>query len=135
MGAFGSRAAALGSGLGVEPATAAVYGEAEVRASTAFVLSSLLSALSAGCAAALGGDGYEVLVGGSAEGVLVEAEHLDGLGGQLSGGGSAGVVALLRRAEGDEEVTAAGAALKGIVLLQAGLPGRCAPAGRSRARC
>ena len=77
LSSFAGRARALGAGLGVERSTADVYGEAELRSSTAFQLSSLLTQLSAGCVAALGGDGYEVLVGGGAEGVLLEADRLE----------------------------------------------------------
>ena len=74
---FAPRAAALGAGLGVDRGTSAVYGEAEIRSSTAFQLSSLLTLLGAGVAGALGGDGYEVLVGGAAQGVLLEADLLE----------------------------------------------------------
>ena len=50
---FAPRAAALGAGLGVDRGTSAVYGEAEIRSSTAFQLSSLLTLLGAGVAGAL----------------------------------------------------------------------------------
>lgn len=54
---------------------------------------------------------------GEAVGRLVEAETLEP--GTLGGAGGRGVVLLLRRASGDEEVGAAGPGLRGVILAHA----------------
>jgi phosphoglucan,water dikinase len=114
--AFGERAAVLGRGLGLPDSTSKVVAEAEVRASVAFALSNTLTLLLRAAAAAAGNaDGTECVVGGDAIGTLREVERLSP--GAVPAGSDATVL-IVRAADGDEEVGAAGAGVAGVFLLQ-----------------
>ena len=119
MACFSTRAVALGTGLGVSSAAAGVHGEACVRAAASFPLSNLASWLLRACDTATGGDGTETLVAGTAAGHVVALPRLtpDALA-------SAGVkkqqrvLVLLASADGDEDVSALGVDIAGLVLTQ-----------------
>jgi phosphoglucan,water dikinase len=114
--AFGDRAAVLGRGLGLPDSTSKVVAEAEVRASVAFALSNTLTLLLRAAAAAAGNaDGTECVVGGDAIGTLREVERLTP--GAVPSGSDATIL-IVRAADGDEEVGAAGAGVAGVFLLQ-----------------
>ena len=119
MSCFSGRAVTLGTGLGISAASAGVHGEACVRAAVSFPLSNLASWLLRACDAATGGDGTETLVAGTAVGTVISLPRLtpDALA-------SAGVkkqqrvVVLLASADGDEDVSALGVDIAGLVLTQ-----------------
>ncbi|CAI7892765.1 unnamed protein product, partial [Closterium sp. NIES-53] len=107
----------LGHALGIEENAVRTFAEAEVRSSVVFQLAKLTSLLLRVMRSVLGAEGWDVLVPGTAVGKLVEVERIDpDLLAALKG--EQGLVLLVQRAEGDEEVKAAGANLKAVVLLQ-----------------
>ncbi|CAI5496742.1 unnamed protein product [Closterium sp. Naga37s-1] len=107
----------LGHALGIEENAVRTFAEAEIRSSVVFQLAKLTSLLLRVMRSVLGAEGWDVLVPGTAVGKLVEVERIDpDLLATLKG--EQGVVLLVQRAEGDEEVKAAGANLKAVVLLQ-----------------
>ncbi|GJP30882.1 hypothetical protein CLOM_g7209 [Closterium sp. NIES-68] len=107
----------LGHALGIEENAVRTFAEAEIRSSVVFQLAKLTSLLLRVMRSVLGAEGWDVLVPGTAVGKLVEVERIDpDLLATLQG--EEGLVLLVQRAEGDEEVKAAGANLKAVVLLQ-----------------
>ncbi|GLC50621.1 2,3-dihydroxyphenylpropionate/2, 3-dihydroxicinnamic acid 1,2-dioxygenase [Pleodorina starrii] len=116
---YGGSAAALGRALGLPEHMGAVFAEAEVRASMAFQVSKLAAMLARALRTAAGQEPWDVLVPGEATGVLREAAQLDAeaLRGPAPGG-EEGVVLVVRRADGDEELGPLGPRLRGVVLLQ-----------------
>ncbi len=91
------------------------FTEGEVRASLVFQLSKLASILLVATRSLAGVTPWDTLVTGTAVGRLVEAQRLD-VG--LLESEKQPVVLLLREADGDEEVGAAGPCVKGIILTQ-----------------
>lgn len=108
-------ATALGAALGVASHAVTTFTEAEIRANVVFQVSKLTTVLLRACRTAAGCSSWDPLVAGCAVGKLVELEELDP---QVLAGFNEPVVVLLRSASGDEEVAAAGANLKGVVLTQ-----------------
>lgn len=118
MDSYTQRAQQLGGALGLDPYLITVFPEAEVRASVVFQLSKLCSMLLRATGMVAGGlDDWDVIVGGEARGVLVEVQELQP--GCLEAGGGQPVVVVVREASGDEEVSALGPLLKGVVLKHA----------------
>ncbi|GLI64789.1 hypothetical protein VaNZ11_008194 [Volvox africanus] len=117
---YGKPAATLGCALGLPEHMGAVFAEAEVRASIAFQVSKLAAMLARALRTAAGQEPWDVLVPGEASGVLREAVQLDGtaLEGPSPSSGDEGVVLVVRRADGDEELGPLGSRLRGVVLLQ-----------------
>ncbi|EFJ49323.1 hypothetical protein VOLCADRAFT_90138 [Volvox carteri f. nagariensis] len=121
---YGSTAATLGRALGLPEHMGTVFAEAEVRASMAFQVSKLAAMLARALRTAAGQEPWDVLVPGEVTGVLREVPQLDGAaleGPSGSKGGKEeeeGVVLVVRRAEGDEELGPLGPRLRGVVLLQ-----------------
>lgn len=109
------RAEQLGRALGVEDWVVRTFTEGEVRASLVFQLSKLAALLLVAVRSLAGVTPWDTLVAGTATGRLMEVEHLDP--GALAGE-TQPVVLLLREADGDEEVAAAGRCVRGIVLTQ-----------------
>lgn len=140
-----SRAAELGGALGLDDWAVRTFTEGEVRASVVFQLSKLAALLLVAARSLAGVTPWDTLVAGTAVGRLVQLQSLDP--GALEGETSP-VVLLLRSADGDEEVAAAGRCVRGIVLTQElphlshlGEPqaqhaaARGGPATRQHARC
>ncbi|CAI5966357.1 unnamed protein product [Closterium sp. NIES-65] len=97
----------LGHALGIEENAVRTFAEAEIRSSVVFQLAKLTSLLLRVMRSVLGAEGWDVLVPGTAVGKLVEVERIDpDLLATLKG--EQGVVLLVQRAEGDEEVSAGG---------------------------
>ncbi|KAG2449840.1 hypothetical protein HYH02_005363 [Chlamydomonas schloesseri] len=124
---YGQPAAALGRALGLPEHMGAIFAEAEVRASMAFQVSKLASMLARALRTAAGQEPWDVLVPGEVCGVLRESASLDSdaLGPASSSssngngnGGDDGVVLMVRRADGDEELGPLGPRLRAVVLLQ-----------------
>lgn len=109
------RAEQLGRALGVQDWVVRTFTEGEVRASLVFQLSKLAALLLVAARSLAGVTPWDTLVAGQAVGQLVELRRLDP--GALQGLRDP-VVLLLREADGDEEVAAAGRCVKGIVLTQ-----------------
>ncbi|GAB4819879.1 hypothetical protein N2152v2_006925 [Parachlorella kessleri] len=116
--AYAQRAKQLGTALGLDPYLVTVFPEAEIRASVVFQLSKLCTMLLRATGMVAGGlDDWEVIVGGEARGVLIEAKALEP--GCLDAAHGKAAVVLVREATGDEEVSALGSGLKGVILRQA----------------
>ncbi|KAI8466100.1 MAG: pyruvate phosphate dikinase [Monoraphidium minutum] len=109
------RAEQLGAALGVEDWVVRTFTEGEVRSSLVFQLSKLGALLLVAARALAGVTPWDTLVSGTAVGRLLEAARLDPAALQ---GETGPVVLLLRAADGDEEVAAAGRCVQGIVLTQ-----------------
>jgi phosphoglucan,water dikinase len=104
-----SRAEELGGALGVAEHAIRVFCEAEIRSHLVFQLSKVASLLLQRLREALELPGWDVLVSGRALGRVKVLERLDGLGEN----GSEPVIAVLKKAEGDEEIPKQ---VKGILL-------------------
>ncbi|KAK3238163.1 2,3-dihydroxyphenylpropionate/2,3-dihydroxicinnamic acid 1,2-dioxygenase [Cymbomonas tetramitiformis] len=105
----------LGAALNVAEHAAQVYCEGEIRASLVFQLAKLCSLLLKQLEAVLGGDGFDVLVSGAVAGKLVEVDRISP---ESLEGSHEDTVLLVKSADGDEEVGAAGGSVKGVVLCQ-----------------
>jgi phosphoglucan,water dikinase len=104
-----SRAEQLGRALGVAEHAIRVFCEAEIRRHLIFQLSKLASILLRRFREALELPGWDVLVSGEAVGRVKVLDRLE----DLSGNGSEPVIAVLKKAEGDEEIPKV---VKGILL-------------------
>jgi len=104
-----SGAEQLGRALGVAEHAIRVFCEAEIRSHLIFQLSKMASLLLRRLREALQLPGWDVLVSGRALGRVKVLERLDGLGEN----GSEPVIAILKRAEGDEDIPKA---VRGILL-------------------
>ena len=109
MGLFPNRVSRLGRALEVAGASIAMFVEGDIRGSLVFQISELATRLTRNIRDRLNLSPWEVLVSGSAVGELVAAQSLAGLRNPPQGD----VIALLRGAEGDEEISGA---VRGIVL-------------------
>ncbi|KAK3262633.1 2,3-dihydroxyphenylpropionate/2,3-dihydroxicinnamic acid 1,2-dioxygenase, partial [Cymbomonas tetramitiformis] len=119
LGLFAQRAGeGFARALGVPDHTARVFCESEIRASVVFQLSKLCTAMLKATRAATGASAWDAIVSGSAEGTLVEVDRI--VPGALPSGAASdqGLILLVRRADGDEEVTAAGEGVRGVILCQ-----------------
>lgn len=103
----------LGSALGIADNSVRTYTEAEIRASVVFQIAKLCSMLLKAVRASAGGDGYDALMPGRAVGTLLEVDRIIP-GSLLSTNGA--VILLVKTADGDEEVKAAGSNVAGVVL-------------------
>lgn len=137
---FTARAGRLGKALGVDPMrsvqglrlslrplvgsmdnTAApfprssIFTESEVRASVAFQLSKLCEVLLRACRLAAGVSSWDTVVGGRAQGRLIEVESLEPA---FTTSLQEDCVLVVRRASGDEEVSPLGPRVRGVVLRQ-----------------
>ncbi|GBG79977.1 hypothetical protein CBR_g30239 [Chara braunii] len=111
---YPKRCEALGKALGIPENSIRTFAEAEIRSSVVFQLSKLCSLSLKSVRLATNGDGWDVLMPGSAVGTLVEVDQMTP---ESMPSPSMGPVILLSRfANGDEEVKAAGAHVVGVVL-------------------
>lgn len=113
LSTFSDRSRRLGHGLGVDPTTASVFAEGEVRASVAFQVSKACELLLRACRSAAGVSPWDTVVSGAAEGYLIEVDTIDP---EFTSKLRDDTVLLVRRATGDEEVSTLGDKIKGIVL-------------------
>lgn len=116
LGVLPRPASQLGTALGVGDWAVRTFTEGEVRSSLVFQLSKLAALLLVAARALAGVTPWDTLVAGTAVGTLRAADRLEP--GALAGG-AAPAVLLLREADGDEEVGAAGPGLRGVILAQA----------------
>ncbi|KAI3924013.1 hypothetical protein MKW92_027484 [Papaver armeniacum] len=113
---FPHRVQVLGKALGVPENSVRTYTEAEIRAGVVFQVSKLCTILLKSVRKTVGSQGWDVLVPGAAVGTLVQVERI--VPGSLSSSITGPVILVVKKADGDEEVTAAGNNIVGVVLLQ-----------------
>eukprot|EP01018_Ginkgo_biloba_P006356 Gb_12513 [translate_table: standard] len=113
---FPTRVQKLGNALGIPENTVRTYTEAEIRASVVFQVSKICSLLLKAVRDLSGGQGWDTLVPGKAIGTLVEVDTI--VPGSLPPTLTGPVILLVKKADGDEEVKAAGKNIVGVVLLQ-----------------
>ena len=106
---FPPRAEKLGRALGVAEHAVRQFCEGEIRAHVVFQLSKLVSGLSPPIRAAAALPHWDVLVGGRTTGTLTAVDSLDGISVAAAGP----LIALLRHAEGDEEIPSG---VTGVIL-------------------
>ncbi|KAH7573367.1 hypothetical protein JRO89_XS03G0130200 [Xanthoceras sorbifolium] len=113
---FPQKVQVLGKALGIPENNVRTYAEAEIRAGVIFQVSKLCTLLLKAVRKTLGSQGWDVLVPGDALGKLVQVslrcpDH-------LSSDNVEPIILVVNKADGDEEVTAAGSNLVGVILLQ-----------------
>ncbi|KAG7029097.1 Phosphoglucan, water dikinase, chloroplastic [Cucurbita argyrosperma subsp. argyrosperma] len=113
---FPEKVQVLGKAFGIPENSVRTYAEAEIRASVIFQVSKLCTILSKAVRTVLGSQGWDVLVPGSVVGTFVQVERI--VPGSLPTSIEGPVILMVNKADGDEEVTAAGSNIKGVVLLQ-----------------
>ncbi|CAM0912375.1 unnamed protein product [Alopecurus aequalis] len=106
----------LGKALGIPENSVRTYTEAEIRAGVIFQVSKLCTVLLKAVREVIGLSGWDVLVPGVAHGALIQVERI--IPGSLSSSIKGPVVLLVNKADGDEEVKAAGDNIVGVILLQ-----------------
>ncbi|CAI0469612.1 unnamed protein product [Linum tenue] len=106
----------LGKALGIPDNSVRTYTEAEIRAGVVFQVSKLCTVLLKAVRNTLGSQGWDVLVPGAAVGTLVQVESI--VPGSLPPSAKGPIILVVNKADGDEEVTASGSNIVGVVLLQ-----------------
>lgn len=104
----------LGKALGIPENTVRTYTEADIRASVVFQIAKLCSFLLKAIRLTAGGDGFDVIMPGRATGVLVEVDRI--VPGSLPSSATGSIILLVKQADGDEEVKAAGSNVAGVIL-------------------
>lgn len=118
LGIFAEPARTLGGALDVAPHAVNVFTESEVREGVVFQLSRLCSLVLKATRQVAGAGVWDSIVSGTATGELMSVQRIDAASLLAL---TRDVVLLVREADGDEELGAAGSRLKGVVLCQ-GLP-------------
>ncbi|KAJ1269216.1 hypothetical protein BS78_07G193500 [Paspalum vaginatum] len=113
---FPGKVEVLGKALGIPENSVRTYTEAEIRAGVIFQVSKLCTVLLKATRAVLGSSVWDVLVPGVAHGALVQVERI--CPGSLPSSIKEPVVLVVNKADGDEEVKAAGDNIVGVILLQ-----------------
>ena len=104
----------LGIALGIPENTVRTYTEADIRASVVFQIAKLCSLLLKAIRSTAGGDGFDVIMPGRATGALVEVDRI--VPGSLPSSATGPIILLVKQADGDEEVKAAGSNVAGVIL-------------------
>ncbi|GAV57540.1 CBM_20 domain-containing protein/PPDK_N domain-containing protein [Cephalotus follicularis] len=113
---FHQKVQILGKALGIPENSVRTYTEAEIRAGVIFQVSKLCTLLLKAVRSTLGSQGWDVLVPGAACGTLIQVESI--VPGSLPSSVRGPLILMVNKADGDEEVTAAGSNIKGVILLQ-----------------
>ena len=118
---FGDTPVGLGKSFGIQEHVGGTFVDAVIRANVSFQLSRLISPVLRAATWAAGSDnaGYDAIVlGGPVVGILQECDRLEpgAVKENWHKGRVAPVVALVWGADGDEEVSAAGKQVRGVVL-------------------
>ncbi|MED6171495.1 Phosphoglucan, water dikinase, chloroplastic [Stylosanthes scabra] len=113
---FPQKVEMLGKALGIPENSVRTYTEAEIRAGVIFQVSKLCTLLLKAVRSSLGSQGWDVLVPGAVSGTLVQVERI--VPGSLPSPIEGPIVLLVNKADGDEEVTAAGKNIVGVILQQ-----------------
>ncbi|XP_073118655.1 phosphoglucan, water dikinase, chloroplastic [Henckelia pumila] len=106
----------LGKALGIPEYTVRTYAEAEIRAGVIFQVSKFCTLLLKAVRKVLGSEGWDVLVPGDAFGTLVQLENIEP--GSVPSTITGPVILVVKKADGDEEVTSVGANVAGVILMQ-----------------
>lgn len=107
-------AATLGAALGIDDERQTVFAESEIRANVVFQLSKLALILRRATTMVAQTTPWDVIMSGTSTGVLIEAAALEP--GCLDAGNGQDAIIVVEAATGDEEVSALGSNLKGVVL-------------------
>ncbi|XP_014513502.1 phosphoglucan, water dikinase, chloroplastic [Vigna radiata var. radiata] len=113
---FPQKVQILGKALGIPENSVSTYTEAEIRAGVIFQVSKLSTLLLKAVRSTLGSQGWDVLVPGDALGKLVQVERI--VPGSLPSSVEGPIILVVNKADGDEEVTAAGRNIVGVILQQ-----------------
>ncbi|XP_054804581.1 phosphoglucan, water dikinase, chloroplastic isoform X2 [Prosopis cineraria] len=113
---FPEKVQVLGKALGIPENSVRTYTEAEIRASVIFQVSKLCTLLLKAVRSTLGSQGWDVLVPGNTLGKLIQVERI--VPGSLPPSTEGPVILVVDKADGDEEVTAAGRNIVGVILKQ-----------------
>ncbi|KAL3329444.1 hypothetical protein AABB24_036503 [Solanum stoloniferum] len=113
---FPEKVQILGKSLGIPENTVRTFTEAEIRAGVVFQVSKLATLLLKAVRRTIGSSGWDVLVPGDAFGELIQVDRI--IPGTLPSSATGPVILVVNKADGDEEVTAAGSNISGVVLLQ-----------------
>lgn len=112
---FPEKVQILGKAFGIPENSVKTYTEAEIRAGVIFQVSKLCTVLSKAVRNVLDSQGWDVLVPGDASGMLIQVDKI--VPGALPSLAGDPVILVVNKADGDEEVTAAGTNITGIILL------------------
>ncbi|CAO2831421.1 unnamed protein product [Amaranthus hypochondriacus] len=113
---FPQKVQMLGKALGIAENSVRTYTEAEIRAGVIFQVSKMCTILLKAVRHLLASQGWDVIVPGAAYGKIVQVDSI--IPGTLPSSLTEPVILVVRKADGDEEVTAAGANIVGVILLQ-----------------
>lgn len=113
---FPEKVQILGKSLGIPENTVRTFTEAEIRAGVVFQVSKLATLLLKAVRRTIGFSGWDVLVPGDAFGELIQVDRI--IPGTLPSSATGPVILVVNKADGDEEVTAAGSNISGVILLQ-----------------
>lgn len=113
---FPDKVQTLGNALGIPENSVRTYTEAEIRAGIIFQVSKICTLLLKAVRAVVGSSGWDVLVPGVAHGTVIQVESI--VPGSLPSSVNGPVILVVNKADGDEEVKAAGSNIMGVVLLQ-----------------
>eukprot|EP00850_Spirogloea_muscicola_P003513 SM000014S00301 [mRNA] locus=s14:501177:507786:- [translate_table: standard] len=114
---YPDRAEMLGKAFGIPENTVRTYAEADIRASVVFQLAKLCSLLLKAVRQVAGVEGWDALMTGTAVGKLVKVDKIVPGAIPASSRGDK-LILLVREADGDEEVKAAGENVAGVILCQ-----------------
>ncbi|KAK3414637.1 hypothetical protein EUGRSUZ_H00494 [Eucalyptus grandis] len=113
---FPAKVEMLGRAFGIPKNSVTTYTEAEIRAGVVFQVSKICTLLLKAIRSVIGSQGWDVLVSGAAVGTLVQVDRINP--GSLPSSVCGPVILIVKRADGDEEVTASGSNIGGVILLQ-----------------
>ncbi|XP_030508153.2 phosphoglucan, water dikinase, chloroplastic [Cannabis sativa] len=113
---FPQKVQTLGKAFGIPENSVRTYAEAEIRAGVIFQVSKLCTLFLKAVRTTLGSQGWDVLVPGVAVGTLIQVDRI--VPGSIPSSVEGPIILLVNKADGDEEVTAAGSNIVGVVLLQ-----------------
>ncbi|KAK2405742.1 Phosphoglucan, water dikinase, chloroplastic [Trifolium repens] len=113
---FPQKVEMLGKALGIPENSVKTYTEAEIRAGVIFQVSKLCTLLLKAVRSTLGSQGWDVIVPGAVLGTLVQVERI--VPGLLPSPVEGPIILIVNKADGDEEVTAAGKNIVGAILKQ-----------------
>ncbi|KAI3460627.1 hypothetical protein Pfo_017290 [Paulownia fortunei] len=113
---FPQKVQILGKAFGIPENAVRTYTEAEIRAGVIFQVSKLCTLLLKAVRNVLGSQGWDILVPGDAFGTLIQVENI--VPGSVPSSVTGPIILVVSKADGDEEVTAAGANIAGVILMQ-----------------
>ncbi|PKU88114.1 phosphoglucan, water dikinase, chloroplastic [Dendrobium catenatum] len=113
---FPDKVERLGQALGIPLNSVRTYTEAEIRSGVIFQVSKLCTLLLKALKTTLGSLGWDILVPGVVHGTFLQVESIDP--GSMASSIKGPVILAVKKANGDEEVKAAGSNIVGVILAQ-----------------